>query len=573
MTRFSRYVPGIGFWHRQPQAVRFALAGTLLGLIWLQLWRPFYFLCDDNLVGAYPAWVEFGRSLWTGRWPFYNPYLFGGFDTMRDPGGIGGWNPWLFIISGLALTPARLAIVDVMASFQLLLCAFAFSHLLVRLRELYNRDLSDGRIVLLSLSYTFSIWAIVIGSSWITFLGNQAALPVLFLGLLHERRRAGVALTTCSFLHAIVAGHLSSFILSLVLITFFIAVYCVLTRTGEMAFRWASGGLAALLLISPLLYIALQGFGGMGRSGALPHPDMLTMPLPVFITSYFIGFLASLFGEFGLLFVPRGLSCAVACTFASWCIFHSWGARKKWSPLEIACIATAALTALFIVRPHWLTEILSHLPLLRSLRFPFREIFVFLFFVHLWIALRPVTIPRLWQRFTIALGIIFYAMPFFIFKPPAFTPYPLDRHLLRTGEGERYWKKVRPLLQGKPFVPILEPHIATEWTPSVPWLLLGAYNYPSLIEVPSKSGYVIAGMTGLYLNGVKARGHVGSFRPADIPRLRAAHPDLKFIVLKQIRPLRIELYDGARRIPLPAPTLPPLTQDKSDLQTTGPRTW
>ncbi|HEX8832833.1 MAG TPA: hypothetical protein VF719_01470, partial [Abditibacteriaceae bacterium] len=269
MARIRSLLPG------QPEAVNLTCFGALLMCLALQVWRPFYFLHNDNVIGVYPAWVEFGRRLWSGRSPFVSDYLFGGFDLLRDPGALGVWNPLLWLASPLAITPARLAIVDVVATLNLLLCAFAFSHLLVQLSR--NEDdatgtnrLSTGRIVFLSLSYTFSVWALVIGTNWLTFLGNQASLPILFLGLLHARRRTGIILVTCGLLHGLIAGHLNSFVFSLVFISFFLTVCAILERSAERLVRWAAAGAITLVLVGFPLFLAYGGFcGAAGDSSGL----------------------------------------------------------------------------------------------------------------------------------------------------------------------------------------------------------------------------------------------------------------------------------------------------------------
>jgi hypothetical protein len=66
-----------------------AFAGALL----LQLWRPFFFLTCDTLSGTLPVSTEAYRRLWEGRSPFYNPYLFGGFNLLDDLGSFTLWSP------------------------------------------------------------------------------------------------------------------------------------------------------------------------------------------------------------------------------------------------------------------------------------------------------------------------------------------------------------------------------------------------------------------------------------------------------------------------------------------------
>lgn len=550
-----------------PPAVAWSLLASLAAFCALQLWRPFYFLGDDNLSGAFPVWVAFGRQLWSGNTPFFLPHLFGGFDVLRDPGGVSAFNPWLFLVSPLALTPARIALIDALAAIYLFISAFAFSHLLLMLRATNRADatLSDRRIAFLAVSYTFSLWMILTGPNWISFLGNQSALPVLFLGLFHPRRRDGVVLVACGVLQSLVAGHLNSFLLTLVFVSAWIVMQWLQTRDSEAARRWIGGGLVAIFLTAIPLYLAARGFSAAPRSGALAveSSSLLAVPAPVLLVSWFFGPFAALAGKFGLFFNTQGISGAVACCLASWCVWHS---RSWGGTIGRSCLAAAALVALFVVRPPWLAAFLSHVPLLRSTRIPFREIFVLVFFLHLWIAVRPVSARRVWPRFSYALGAIFFGFSLVPFQAPVFTPFPLDRRVLFSGEYETTWRRVRELMpEGGAFVPVLAVDVPTERVPQVPWLLLGAYNYPALVEVKSKSGYVIKGFEGRILHGVAARGVMGTFEERDIAALHHADPNLKFMVLTNVRPLRIEWRDGRRQIPLPVPTLPPLSRDSFHL--------
>lgn len=567
-ARVAPWAVVVSGWRRTfPSAVVWSLLASFALFCALQVWRPFYFLGDDNLSGAFPAWVAFGKQLWSGRSPFFLPYIFGGFDMLHDPGGLGAFNPWLILVSPLALTSARIAMIDALAAIYLFICAFAFAHLMLMLRATNRADatLSDRRIAFLAVSYTFSLWLILTGPNWITFLGNQSALPVLFLGLLHPSRRAGIVLVACGVLQSLVAGHLNSFILTLVSVSAWLVVQWLQERDSRCALRWIGGGLVALCATAIPLYLAARGFGTTARSGSLAveSSSLLAIPAPLLAASWFFGPFAALGGTFGLFFNTQGISSAIACCLASWCVWHS---RSSGGSLGRSCLLTALLVALFVVRPPWLASLLSQIPLLRSTRIPFREVFLLVFFLHLWIAMRPVTAHRIWRRFSYALGVLFFLFSLVPFRPPVFTPFPLDRRLLFSGAYEPTWQRVRELMPPESaFVPVLAVDVPTAKTPQVPWLLLGAYNYPAFVEVPSKSGYVIKGMEGMTLHGIAARGPMGTFRERDIPALHRADPNLKFLVLTNVRPLRIEWRDGQRRVPLPVPALPPLSSDSFGL--------
>ena len=81
----------------------------------LELWRPLFFLTDDNLDGGYPFFTEIGHHLLNGQSPFISDHLFGGhYDLLRDPTYF-AWHPIYLLVSLLAGTPLHLGIIDAAA--------------------------------------------------------------------------------------------------------------------------------------------------------------------------------------------------------------------------------------------------------------------------------------------------------------------------------------------------------------------------------------------------------------------------------------------------------------------------
>ena len=62
------------------------------------------------------------------------------------------------------------------------------------LRREMALTISDGWIMFYALSFTYTMIALTTGASWLTFLGNQSALPWLALGILQKTWRRGVGL-------------------------------------------------------------------------------------------------------------------------------------------------------------------------------------------------------------------------------------------------------------------------------------------------------------------------------------------------------------------------------------------
>ena len=115
------------------------LALFALGFLLLEIWRPFYFLTDDNLSAGFPVLTEIGRHLKAGKSPFVGDYLFGGhYNLLRDIGTI-DWHPFYLASSLLADTGARFWIMDLIAFLFLLVATVGFTLLAYRLRRISIR--------------------------------------------------------------------------------------------------------------------------------------------------------------------------------------------------------------------------------------------------------------------------------------------------------------------------------------------------------------------------------------------------------------------------------------------------
>jgi hypothetical protein len=456
-----------GLWSRWKQAtprpVRLSLAGALVGIALLQVWRPLFCLTDDNLCGWTPVLASIGRHLSSGQSPFTAPDLYGGYDLLRDPANLCLWNPLALALALLAQLPlgntrAFVLLPDIYVGLNWLLCAGAFALLGCRLRE-RQPDLSDRRIVFLSLSFTFSAYALITGASWATFAANQAALPLAMLGLLHQNRRAGTILIALATLHVLLGGHLSPFFFALAFFSLFALGRGVLERDWEALRRWSLGVAGAFLVASPLLLPAARGFLDAPRSGSLPveFTANLLIPAPIFATSFFGGTLAFAWGDYAPPAIPNAVYHIVCCA-ASLAVFHSIGARKRLSRLEWLLLALALGAALFVIRPAWLSTFLSHIPIYRSLRAPMREVGLFLFFIHVWIALRPVAVSPRVVRATLAASTLAWASSLLVLGPPSFSNMSRDRALVLSGAAARHWDALRPALKSSRggFVPAID---------------------------------------------------------------------------------------------------------------------
>ena len=71
--------------------LKWNLTGCIVIFALLEMWRPCFFLTDDNLASIFTILTGVGRHLKTGQSPFICDYLFGGhYDFLRDISSIFG---------------------------------------------------------------------------------------------------------------------------------------------------------------------------------------------------------------------------------------------------------------------------------------------------------------------------------------------------------------------------------------------------------------------------------------------------------------------------------------------------
>jgi hypothetical protein len=362
------------------------LATVLFAL--LECWRPLYFLTDDNLDEGFPLWTGMGRRLVQGQSPAVAEYLFGGhYSLLRDSSNFCFcWHPFYLLAALLTQTPARLFATEFAALAFIWLAVSGFVLLAHQLRRELNLPLGDWRLMLIAQSFTFSMIALCTGSSRVDFLANHSALPWLALGILQTDWRRGLALTALFFAHQILGGHLGMVISCSLLLTLFALGIAGLRRSYVPLITWFGGGALALLVLAPLLLPATEGFFASHRSQGLSEAfmDRFSFPALLLPLSYFFGVFSTYAGfDYRFGYCAPWYSASFASCAAAWLIVPALLSRARWSGLEILCAAMVVLAAFLAIRPAWLGEIMTHVPLLRSMRWPFREILEMQFFLHL----------------------------------------------------------------------------------------------------------------------------------------------------------------------------------------------
>jgi hypothetical protein len=509
----------------------------------LEWWRPYFFLTDDNLDGGLPFFMEVGKHLLSGRSPFISDHLFGGgYDLLRDPDYF-AWHPLYLAVSLLAGTPFHCAMIDVAAFALLMLATAGFVTLAHYLRREMALTISDGWIMFYALSFTYTMIALATGASWLTFLGNQSALPWLVLGILQKTWRRGVGLVALFSLHQMLGGHLSPTVSSSIFLSLFALGMSLSRRSWLPLANWLIGYAVALVVILPLLIPMLEGFFASMRSQGVTLEDMQANNIPVlqFPTSLFLGMALWLIHPHDHPLVTYTL--ALGASAAVWCLVPALVSRAKWRGLEVVTLLMMIFGAVLICRPVWITEIMMRLPLFRSMRWPFREFVQFQFFMHLFLLVRPPGLTAQLRRFSALFGTCLLVIPMaFYTLPPTFNPMNWDRELILTGGFERYWDQVRPLLKPTDRIAVLIPlDLYEDDRFEEPYSLLGTYNYAALAGVVNAWGYSPTVPRDQVYTKTYAIYPFGAYLPSQKQSLMAERPELKFITLESLHPLKITL--------------------------------
>jgi hypothetical protein len=515
----------------QPTRLRLLLMQNLsaaaLVFSLLEIWRPLYFLTDDNFLGGFPLLTGMGLRLARGESPFIADDIYGGqYDLLRDATSF-CWHP-IYLLASLMVSAAGFV------------CLADF------LRRELHLPLSDARLMFLALSFNYSMIVLAMGSSWIYFLGNHSALPWLALGILQTSWRRGFGLVALFSVHGLLGGHLAGTVGNSLFLSLFAVGVAFSRRSLLPLVTWVSGSALAFLLISPLLVPACAGFLHAARAEGLSVTTMsrYAMPASLFPFSYLLGTFSAVFPIRLELWsgTQPVYSCAFMSCAAAWAIFPAFLGRAPWRRLEIISLGVIAVISLLVIRPHWVSALMIHLPILKSLQWPFREILQLQFFLHLFLVLRPPGGSLFFRRLITFAGAFLFVFPLFFLPAPTFNPMKLDRDLLFSGRSTRYWNQVK--LQLSPdarIVPVFDPHLYLQHPFDVPFSLMGACNLPILFQVESAAGYsATAPRDQLYLQ-VPPATSLGIYTPEQEAAILEERPEVKFITLEGLHPLRITL--------------------------------
>jgi hypothetical protein len=514
----------------------------------LELWRPCFFLTDDNLDGGYPFLMELGHNLLHGQSPFISHHLFGGhYDMLRDATFF-AWHPLYLLVSLLAGTPFHLFVIDAAAFLLFMLTTAGFVCLADYLRREEGVQITDGWLTFFTLSFVYSMIAVTTAASWLNFACNQSVLPWLALGILHRKWRASFFIIALFSLHQVLGGHLAPTVSTSLFFSVFALGVAVQRRSIQPLVCWGAGSLVAIIIALPLLIPAMEGFSESLRARGVPMDDMQAYNIP------FGRFFPAIFAGMAMWWTNPGLPelrhahetyiLAVGSSAAIWCIIPALAGRP-WRPLHWLCLGMIVLTAFLVCRPTWVIRLMTHIPVLRSMRWPFRELLQFQLFVHLFLLLRPTGYTPLTRWRIAAFSTAIFVLPAVTYNlPPTFNSMSWDRRLVLSGKDQVYWAHVRTFLKpGDRVAVLISRKLFDSDRFDEPYSLLGTYNYACIAGIINTSGY--SSTTPLAQLYTRVGYYpFGAYIPEQRHDLLRDHPDVKFITLESLKPLKITLSSG-----------------------------
>jgi hypothetical protein len=521
----------------------------------MELCRPLFYLVDDNLVGVLPTLTEVNRRLWSGTSPFTIDGIFGGnYDLRRDPGIFTVLSPWNLALSWLSLTTRSHWLVDAIAIGNSLTIAAAFAWSACWLREAFDLDVPDWLIICLGISYTFSSYNLIIGANWTGFLNAQAALPVALVGLLHPRRLRGVALVSGGTLYALFGGHGHVFTVYVLFLGLIALALASVTRRMTPLLHLVLAGVLVGALALPILQPVLDEMRGTPRFQGLD--PQFSARVNIGVGSQLLGYVVGPLAGAGISLLgidptrDRFFLIHICSSIGNLLVVRSVVAalrRRPWPPLAVPLGFAMGVAVLFAARPPWLAGIMAGLPLLNAIREPYRDVWVLVALGHLLALWCSPRLPESVRRDWLTLGTAVTVPMLFHFS--TFAVFPIDRHLIATGEAERYWRALRVGSGvGRPRLIVGGDSLLVDRElDKLPHALLGTFNFPSLFDVTSESGYSIMPPIRLPPGQrlVRPVNYTGVFSREDARRLAAATPDSWLILLDRVDPVEWTVTIGS----------------------------
>ena len=418
----------------------------------------------------------------------------------------------------------------------------------------------------LAISYAFTPYNLFVGSAWLGFLNPQASLPLVLIGCLMPSSARAIALQVAALSFSFFGGHAHPFIM----LCLFSGIVGVAVSVHERSFvpagRVLAAGVLTGVLTAPVVWQAFGNFNQSARGAGLAITEMsrLRLEWPLLLATMTAGPIGSWYATValpGTTEVRQGLIAAgySPANYAFLMSIVTMVRLKGMRTITWVAVALIATSALLIIRPDWLAGLLVHVPVIRSLRWPFRELWVLVFGIHLfvlfesrWLGRRE--LPALLSAGALVMGFLF-RLP-----PPTLGNFEIDRRLLFSGVAEEYWKNIQYQLgAANGLIVGMDTTLLRPPRGAIPFTLLGTHNFGMMLGYTSSMGYTfIPSIRRVSKQDPEEPMHPGGmFVPMDARAISARNPGIWRVELESLNPpvWSVVSSKGSRRFRLNPETL------------------
>ena len=286
---------------------------------------------------------------------------------------------------------------------------------------------------------------------------------------------------------------------------------------------------------------------------AIDFVRAFNVPIPRLLGSWLLGPADLLFHRAHLLhFAPPIYVAALAWSLINLpLLIVLLKRRRAFSRIETVLLVVIVICAVFIARPVWLAQLLAQVPLMRSLRWPFREIAVLHACTHLLAVLCITAKFQRVLRISTAVSAVL-AMVLLVRPAPSFNSLTLDRELIISGKAAAFQSVLARIYGQHSRMIISAPRelvMGEAARDPLPFAALGSHNYAALTSMVNVAGYSSTiPQTASAAEHSKEPMHWGGiYSPAQAQRALARDPRLLHIVLRGRNPLLVESARGSER--------------------------
>jgi hypothetical protein len=512
-----------------PQVVT-ALICFLILLV-LEAWNRPYFFGDDNMRFTFVHMSEIARNLVHGESIFRHHHVFGGgFDMRDDPAFLCLWHPLSLLCSLLTLTRWKYMAVDVFVAVCLVTAGAVMARLLVLLRQQWHLRLSNTLLIFLSAGYACSGYSIVLGAAWGSFTANVAALPMLLIGVLHPQLGRGALWVAFAGLLGLFAGHVDPLCYSYAFVFLLAASISWQHRSFRPLLILALGILATILVSGPILWQTWCGFATNPRAAGLSTREASDYAVPSLqlLAGYFVGLPAGLILDPVRIFGwPKDVCFLFSMSFSSLLLFAALRRCTKWSFHSLLFLVLLLFAILLAQRPPFLARAMLYVPVLKSLKWPFRQLLFFHFFITLWMAsnLGRLSLRHGWKF--MSAGVLIFGVSLGLMGQPAFSDYG-DRRLILSGAADHFWARMKQEMPPDAVLVTVNSFGRMGWW-RYPLSLTGGANLSALYGVTTAGGYSFTKPCNTAKTSIPCDRVFGFFKTIDLPALQRTYKSIYLI--------------------------------------------